>query len=674
MTSVQITELTKETDELLRNLYKGHSEGFLQFGAGRFILPTSYREHAAPMRALPLRPDDVWVATFPRCGTTWTQELVWLVQNNLDYKKAAEISLLERYLFIELFTFMHEQLPVFEALDLDGGMGEVMKTPGYIMAEKMPSPRFIKTHLPMSLLSPNLLDTSKVVYVARDPRDAAVSFYYHNKRFKGHDYVGDFKSYWDLFQKDLIPWSPFWAHVKEAWALRYHPNMLFMFYEDMLKDLPAAIKRVAKFFRKTYSEQQIRTLCEHLDFKNFKNNSSVNFETMNHPLIINEGSEAFVRQGKAGGWAEHFDEDMRRQAREWVERHLQDTDLQSFFFAMATSEVEIRNLSSDTVDLLRTLFKGHSEGFLRFGPGGYVLPASYAAHADALRRMPLRHDDTWIVTCPRSGTTLAQEMVWLLKNSLDYDAARRTALHDRYNFIEVFSFRHEQVQNPDLLNLNSKIMEKLARPGYKSVETAASPRFLKSHLPLSLLPPALLDTCKLIYMTRDPRDVAVSYYHLSRLMKFHDYVGDFKSFWDLFIEDAVPYAPFFSHVKEAWAQRDHPNMLFMFYEDVIKDKQAAIRRVSNFFGREYSEDEVMKLCEHLDISNFKTNDSVNFASAKFAAMRNNDAEPFIRKGVAGSWYASFDVGMREQAARWMRHNLAGTDLRFPNEVSLPSDE
>ncbi|XP_073943694.1 sulfotransferase 1 family member D1-like [Choristoneura fumiferana] len=324
--SVKIQKLPTDTEDSLLRLFKGHSEGFLQFGAGRFILPTSYREHAAPMRALPLRPDDVWVATFPRCGTTWTQELVWLVQNNLDYKKAAEISLLERYLFIELFTFMHEQLSVFEDLDLDGVMGEVMKTPGYIMAEKMPSPRFIKTHLPMSLLSPNLLDTSKVVYVARDPRDAAVSFYYHNKRFKIHDYVGDFKSYWYLFQKNLIPWSPFWAHVKEAWALRYHPNMLFMFYEDMLKDLPAAIKRVAKFFGKTYSEQQMRTLCEHLDFKNFKNNSSVNFETMNHPLI-NEGSEAFVRQGKAGGWAEHFDDDMRRQAREWVERHLQDTDL-----------------------------------------------------------------------------------------------------------------------------------------------------------------------------------------------------------------------------------------------------------------------------------------------------------------------------------------------------------
>lgn len=63
-----------------------------------------------------------------------------------------------------------------------------------------------------------------------------------------------------------------------------------------------------------------------------------------------------------------------------------------------------------------------------------------------------------------------------------------------------------------------------------------------------------------------------------------------------------------------------------------QDKQAAIRRISNFFGREYSEDEVMKLCEHLDINNFKTNASVNFASPKFAAMRNNHAEPFIRKG------------------------------------------
>lgn len=68
---------------------------------------------------------------------------------------------------------------------------------------KLPSPRFLKTHLPMSLLPPNLLDTTKVVYVARDPRDVAVSYYHLSKLFKVSEYLGDFKSYWGFFIKDM---------------------------------------------------------------------------------------------------------------------------------------------------------------------------------------------------------------------------------------------------------------------------------------------------------------------------------------------------------------------------------------------------------------------------------------------------------------------------------------
>lgn len=65
------------------------------------------------------------------------------------------------------------------------------------------SPRYIKTHLPFSLLPPSLLDQAKVVYVARDPRDVAISYYHHNRLFLGNTFRGDFKSYWDLFRKDL---------------------------------------------------------------------------------------------------------------------------------------------------------------------------------------------------------------------------------------------------------------------------------------------------------------------------------------------------------------------------------------------------------------------------------------------------------------------------------------
>jgi hypothetical protein len=31
------------------------------------------------------------------------------------------------------------------------------------------------------------------------------------------------------------PWAPYWSHVIEGWDHRHHPNMLFLFYEEMNK-------------------------------------------------------------------------------------------------------------------------------------------------------------------------------------------------------------------------------------------------------------------------------------------------------------------------------------------------------------------------------------------------------------------------------------------------------
>lgn len=45
--------------------------------------------------------DDVWVITFPKCGTTWTQEMVWLINNDLDFERARSINLNERFPFME---------------------------------------------------------------------------------------------------------------------------------------------------------------------------------------------------------------------------------------------------------------------------------------------------------------------------------------------------------------------------------------------------------------------------------------------------------------------------------------------------------------------------------------------------------------------------------------------
>lgn len=40
--------------------------------------------------------DDVWICSFPKSGTTWTQEMVWLVQNGFNFEEAKEKLLYER--------------------------------------------------------------------------------------------------------------------------------------------------------------------------------------------------------------------------------------------------------------------------------------------------------------------------------------------------------------------------------------------------------------------------------------------------------------------------------------------------------------------------------------------------------------------------------------------------
>ncbi|CAH0406344.1 unnamed protein product [Chilo suppressalis] len=329
---------------------------------------------------------------------------------------------------------------------------------------------------------------------------------------------------------------------------------------------------------------------------------------------------------------------------------------------------EIKKLDKEEYAEVFKHFNGDTgtiEDFIRVGPKGYWFISGFAEEAPKIYNMELRPDDVWVISYPKSGTTWMQELVWQVANDFDYAKAELIPLMQRFPFLEfALFFNGEKAQTVLGRNEKDKAFLDAMSKSFDQVSSMPSPRFIKSHLPLSLLPPALLDSCRVVHVARDPRDVAVSYYHHYHFFGYMGYTGNFKHFWNLFIENKLDWTPYFENVKESWRMRDHPNMLFLFYEDALRDLPSTVKRVAAFLGKAVTEEQVSRLCDHLAFDNFKKNKSVNFEAIKEISVVNKDGS-FIRKGKAGDWRGYFDEEMMQQAQRWMEHNLRDTDLRFP---------
>ncbi|EDS28404.1 sulfotransferase [Culex quinquefasciatus] len=96
----------------------------------------------------------------------------------------------------------------------------------------MPRPRFIKTHLHVGLLPEAIWTVKpKIVYVHRNPKSVAVSFYHHSASFTG--YKGTLEDFTRSFMRDLQLYSPYHEHVIEYSQLSHLDNVLVLKYEDM---------------------------------------------------------------------------------------------------------------------------------------------------------------------------------------------------------------------------------------------------------------------------------------------------------------------------------------------------------------------------------------------------------------------------------------------------------
>ena len=289
-----------DVQDLMRYSF-GRESGFVRVNPPGFVYPAGTVDYLDTIRKFEVRDDDIWICTFPKCGTTWTQEMVWCLMNNLDYETSKSVDLDQRMVFLEA-----------KAISKADVCRDTFK-----LAAEQPSPRIIKTHLPFMMLPDQIRTgekTPKIIHVFRNSRDTCVSLYYHWRLLEG--FTGDFDLWSRLFLDGLSGYySPFWKHMESYYQSKYD-NIIFLKYEEMKKDLRSSINSVSAFLGcKSYTEDEKNRLEEHLSVKNFKNSASLNKSNLvqiskDIGSPIADGENNFVRKGIVGDWVNYFTDEM----------------------------------------------------------------------------------------------------------------------------------------------------------------------------------------------------------------------------------------------------------------------------------------------------------------------------------------------------------------------------
>jgi hypothetical protein len=194
-------------------------------------------------------PGDVFVATQMKCGTTWMQQLVYevLMRGRGDLSDAGHGHLFAVSPWLE----SNFAIPVESAPRL-GPHGQ----------------RIVKTHMPASLCpySPE----AKYIYVLRHPVACFGSCVDFVQKLGG-PLAPSRDRLVDWFCSELMWWGPWAEHAEGWWRLaEEHPNVLFLHYEEMLRDPGAAVDRVAAFLDVPLSETERQAVIEKSSFDYMK--------------------------------------------------------------------------------------------------------------------------------------------------------------------------------------------------------------------------------------------------------------------------------------------------------------------------------------------------------------------------------------------------------------------
>ncbi|XP_039263067.2 sulfotransferase 1B1-like [Styela clava] len=258
-----------------------------------------------------IRENDIIVSTYPKAGTTWMQEITWLICHNADTitSKKSRIDL---------------RVPFYEYVD------PYNYPTGSKCLEDWPTDkqRIIKTHVPFDLLPKEFQQKrkGKMIYVARNAKDVCVSFHHFLSINPTVTPPGTWAEFFQKYCTGDVPYGSWFSHVLQYWK-KYEEQgnekyIYFTTYETLKQDLRGEVAKISKFLGKDLTDQQMDIIANHCTMDNMRNNKS----TSNLHLIDPKQGK-FMRKGQVGDWKNHFTLNQNEAFDEMYEERMKGSDL-----------------------------------------------------------------------------------------------------------------------------------------------------------------------------------------------------------------------------------------------------------------------------------------------------------------------------------------------------------
>jgi hypothetical protein len=260
-------------------------------------------EGFASGRAYEPRAGDIFVASYPKCGTTWTQYIVYQLVN--DGRPLAPGESLG-----DVFPHLEEV--------------------GREAVAALPEPRLIKTHLTRELTPRST--AAKYVLVIRNPFDCAVSFYHHTRGFPKHYAFSDgtFAEFFECFVEGQVDFGDYFEHLTSWLRGVGAANLLVVTYEAMKADPRRHVVEIGRFL----GGRAARTADDAALVERIVAESGIDSMRKAQRRWSSErpaDMPAFIREGRVGGWRALFTPEQAERLLARLDRAAENADVARYW-------------------------------------------------------------------------------------------------------------------------------------------------------------------------------------------------------------------------------------------------------------------------------------------------------------------------------------------------------